>query len=212
MLDRLRAAVARFWPEIRLRWLLFGTLLFVAALPGISAIGLRVYENALVRRTEAEVLAQSATLAATAAVLWPDRHEVRTDAAVAPPGADGFRNLRYADGVESEIDLRSSPVLNERPAAVPSTLSPDAQAMAVVSQMQPVIERTKAATLASILLLDEHGILLNGRDRGMSYAHLPEIRAALAGQPVTVLRRKFTAFPSNGSALAPISGFIGLNR
>ena len=34
-------------------------LLFAAAMPGIAALGLRVYENALVRRTEAEISAEA---------------------------------------------------------------------------------------------------------------------------------------------------------
>lgn len=52
MIARLKALVARHWPVLRLRTILFGTLLFVAALPGFGAIFLRVYENALVRRTD----------------------------------------------------------------------------------------------------------------------------------------------------------------
>jgi len=55
MIAALRALALRLWPVPRLRWLLFGTLLFVAALPGIAALGLRVYENALIRQTEAEL-------------------------------------------------------------------------------------------------------------------------------------------------------------
>ena len=68
MIAGAKAVIARHWPVLRLRTILFGTLLFVVALPGLGAIFLRVYENALVRRTEAELVAQSAALAATAAV------------------------------------------------------------------------------------------------------------------------------------------------
>ena len=64
MIAGLRSLALRLWPVPRLRWLLFGTLLFVAALPGIAALGLRVYENALIRQTEAELTAQSAAIAA----------------------------------------------------------------------------------------------------------------------------------------------------
>ena len=44
----------------------FATLFFVAALPGVGAVFLRVYENTLVRQTEAELVAQGAALAAAA--------------------------------------------------------------------------------------------------------------------------------------------------
>ncbi|MGC8030451.1 hypothetical protein ACP3WD_24720, partial [Salmonella enterica] len=78
-------------PVPRLRWLLFGTLLFVAALPGIAALGLRVYENALIRRTEAELTAQSAAIAASAALLWPG------PAAAAPPEPQEDPRESYED-------------------------------------------------------------------------------------------------------------------
>ena len=71
MIPGWKAALTRFWPVMRLRWVLFGTLLFVAALPGVGAVWLRVYENALVRRTEGELVAQGSALAASAALLWP---------------------------------------------------------------------------------------------------------------------------------------------
>jgi hypothetical protein len=67
--DQIRATVARHWPILRLRTILLGTMVFVAALPGFGAIFLRIYENALVRRTEAELVAQGAALAASAAVV-----------------------------------------------------------------------------------------------------------------------------------------------
>ena len=54
MIAGAKAVIARHWPVLRLRTILFGTLLFVVALPGLGAIFLRVYENALVRRTEAD--------------------------------------------------------------------------------------------------------------------------------------------------------------
>ena len=48
-----------------------GAIVLVAALPGFGALFLRVYENSLVRQTEAELVAQSAALSAVAAVEWP---------------------------------------------------------------------------------------------------------------------------------------------
>ncbi|MGH1556998.1 hypothetical protein ACRAWD_02705 [Caulobacter segnis] len=72
MIDRIKTFLRRRWPRLRLRLILFAVLFFAAAMPGISAIFLRVYENTLVRQTEAELVAQGAALAAMAAVSWPD--------------------------------------------------------------------------------------------------------------------------------------------
>ena len=66
-----RGLARRLWPVPRLRWLLFAVLLFAAAMPGIAALGLRVYENALVRRTEAEISAEAAALGASTALMCP---------------------------------------------------------------------------------------------------------------------------------------------
>lgn len=198
MIARFKAAIGRFWPVLRLRWVLFGTLLFVAALPGVAAFGLRVYENALVRRTEAELTAQGAALAASAALLWPgnaaatgpdlpDDPEPKFDSAASFSREATWQGPEYTD-ISTTIDLRSSPILPERPAAMTAAGPPDQVAQAVAARLAPAIAETKQATLASILLLDRSGVLLNGRDRGLSLAQLPEVSRALGGKPVTVLR------------------------
>ncbi|MCZ8324842.1 MAG: HAMP domain-containing sensor histidine kinase [Sphingomonadaceae bacterium] len=185
MIEALRKLARALWPMPRLRWLLFGTLLFVAALPGIAALGLRVYENALIRRTEAELTAQSAAIAASAALLWPG------PAAAAPPESPDdpadTRSESYED-TPTGVDLRSSPVLPERPAAAATPARADPVAQQVADRIAPAIAETKRATLASILLLDRQGLLLNGRNRGLSLAQVPEVRSALGGTPATVLR------------------------
>lgn len=192
MIVALKAFVARRWPVLRLRTILFGTLLFVAALPGISAIFLRVYENALVRRTEAELVAQSAALAASAAVDWPGRKSVTVaqvhpfsetaDVGDNPYGMPTFRDH------PTEIDLRSSPVLQPRPPAKPVKELPDPVALGVADHLLPAFQETKRTTLSSIIMLDAGGTVLTGPDRMRSLAFLPEVRSALGGKPVTVLR------------------------
>lgn len=189
MIDRLRALARRWWPVIRLRWLFFGTLLLVAALPGFAALGLRVYENALVRRTEAELTAQAAAIGATAALLWPG-----VDSAVpiadptSPVSTAGNRSASYIE-TPSEIDLRTSPVLAARPPARVVDAAADPRAVQVAARMAPVVAEIKETTLASILLLDRRGVLLNGAEKGRSLAFLPEITHALEGSHITVLRR-----------------------
>lgn len=182
MIDRLRAIAAQVWPVMRLRWVLFGTLLFVAALPGVAALGLRVYENALVRRTEAEVIAQAAALAASASVIAGDAGQAVAVEETEPDGREVYED------VSTEIDLSSSPVLPERPAARAVATPPQPAMQALALRIAPALAGTKRETLASILLLDGQGVLLNGRDAGRSLAHLPEVRAALEGRAVTVLR------------------------
>jgi two-component system sensor histidine kinase ChvG len=167
----------RHWPALRLRTLLFLTLLFVAALPGIGAVFLRVYENTLVQQTEAELIAQGAALAGAYRAAWP---EPFTDP---PPGP--LRPERPT------IDLRSMPVLTEQPDARPSRWPPDPRAARAAAALKPVVIDTARTTLASIRLMDVHGTVLLGRgDVGRSYLHLPEVAPATIGQTRTALRER----------------------
>ena len=170
------------WPRVRLRTVLFATLFTVAALPGIGAVFLRVYENTLVRQTEAELVAQATVLAATAALEWPgaisEPPPAPTDFAPEPPS----------------VDLSATPILPERP--YPRFAGwPDPPAAAAAARLATVLAQTRRVTLASPFLLDAHGRVAAGPLAGGSYAALPEIREALAGRPATVLRRSGTYRP-----------------
>ena len=184
MVGAIKDWTKRHWPRLRLRTIVFATLFVVAALPGFGAIFLRVYENTLVRQTEAELVAQGAALAASAAAAWP----------AAAPGrpavpAPTRRDDPYGAGSQPpELDLSTTPILPERSAPTPAP-SPASDAAMVATRLAPVFAATRATTLASIVLLDRDGRIVGGaRDQG-SYAALPEVRSALAGNPLTVLRR-----------------------
>ena len=170
------------WPRVRLRTVLFATLFVVAAMPGVGAVFLRVYENTLVRQTEAELVAQATVIAATAALEWPGATPAPlpapTDFAPEPP----------------RVDLSETPILPERP---PPRFAgwPDAAARGAAQRLAPVLMQTRRVTLASPFLLDAQGRIAGGPLAGGSYAALPEVRAALAGRPATVLRRSGTYRP-----------------
>lgn len=176
MIGAIKAAIKRRWPPLRLRTILFGTLLFTAALPGVGALFLRVYENTLVRQTEAELVAQGAALVATAQALWPGTAPALTG------GAPEYRPEA------STIDLRSTPVLPERPA--PARAAPPARdAVQAAAALAPIVAGTQRTTLASIQLLDRGGVVVLGHQAGGSYAALPEVAGALRGRVGTVLRQ-----------------------
>ncbi|MET1110083.1 MAG: HAMP domain-containing sensor histidine kinase [Allosphingosinicella sp.] len=177
MIRPLKDFAKRHWPALRLRTLLFLTLLFVAALPGIGAVFLRVYENTLVQQTEAELIAQAAALAGAYRAAWPEPY---TDP---PPGP--LRPERPT------IDLRSMPVLAEQPDARPSRWPPDPSAARAAASLKPVVIDTARTTLAAVRLMDVHGTVVLGRgDVGLSYLHLPEVAAGTIGQTRTALRER----------------------
>lgn len=175
MIARAKAWGKRHWPRLRLRTIVFATLFVVAALPGIGAVFLRVYENTLVRQSEGELVAQGAALAATAAGLWPG----------ARPAAVDPQDLRPEPPT---IDLRTTPILPERPAPRQVEQAPDRAAILAAARLAPIVAATRQTTLAAILLLDSAGRPASAMPPSASYAVLPEVRAALAGTPRTVLR------------------------
>lgn len=176
MIGRAKDWAKAHWPALSLRTILFGTLLFVAALPGVAALSLRVYENTIVQQTEAELIAQSAVLAAAYRVAWLDGRADPAPRAVAPE--------------PPTIDLRAMPILPPQPAPLPGP-PPDPHAARVAAKLLPVASDAASITLAATRVLDAHGVVVIGRgDVGLSYAALPEVRAALAGNDATVLRRR----------------------
>ncbi len=176
MIGGLKAWLKRRWPALKLRTILFLTLLFVAALPGIGAVFLRVYENTLVQQTEAELIAQGAVLAGAYRAAWPVPFEDRPAGPLKPE--------------RPTIDLNAMPILAEQPEAEGAPARPSPAALATAARLAPIVRDTAGSTLAAIRVLDAQGVVVLGRaDLGGTYAHLAEVRAALAGETRTVLRR-----------------------
>ena len=183
MIARAKSWAKRHWPRLSLRTYLFASFFLVAALPGVGAVFLRVYENTLVRQTEAELVAQGAVLVAAAATLWPAAPAGRTVQPPAPTGADPYRMPDT-----TEIDLSATSILPERQAPSPAAPPLTDAALAAV-RLGQIFADTRAATLASLILLDRDGRIVDGTAAVGSYAKLPEVAAALHGEPRTVLRR-----------------------
>jgi signal transduction histidine kinase len=204
LIRAVKAWAKRHWPALRLRSLLLGVLILVAALPGFSAVFLRVYENALVRQTEAELIAQGAVIAALVEESWPGGSKRKLVPAPPPESlspysrtAASFRATAaeetFYNPERPTIDLRTSPILPERPPASAASGPADPDAIATAAKVAAVVSETSRTTLASIRMTDRAGVVVYGRQElGGSYASLPEVRAALAGRKMTVLRTNTT--------------------
>ena len=196
LLTRLKDAVKARWPALRLRSILIGVLLFTALMPGLGAIFLRVYENVLVRQTEAELIAQAAVYDAAFDLVWPGPKPPPV-----PPPTDNDPNESYRrDDATAEpyftpealtIDLNTMPILSQRPLPIASSQPPDAEALVAAGAIAPLIEQSRRTTLASALILDARGtVLSDGPLQGQSYAFLPEVQSAINGRSQSVLRRR----------------------
>jgi len=157
VISRAKALLKRYWPRLKLRTILLTVLLTVAAMPVAGALFLRVYENTLVRQTEVELVSQGAALAAAATALWPGATPPATQPDKAAPG--------YYTPQRTTIDLSASRVLPSRPAARRAAAPPDPAAVAVLPALRPVIDETTRTTLASVVVLDRNGVVVQGLGR-----------------------------------------------
>jgi len=173
-LEPVRAYIRRHWPALRLRTYLFAVLLFTASLPGLGAIFLRVYENTLVRQTQAELTAQGAALVAAAETIWPGSAPKPVYTPRDPSG---------------DIDLNSDDILPERPPAAALRTPADADALAAGQRLKPIFDQTAATTLANIVLVDRNGAVVYGEGQGGGLGMVGEVQTALGGAAQTVLRR-----------------------
>jgi signal transduction histidine kinase len=170
----------------RLRTLLLLTYLVVLALPLAGFWFLRLYESALVRQTESELVAQAAVLSGA----W---RAARGD--VAPDGTGGLPALSLDAVRRGGLDLARDPVLQPAPDARPVPAgdpAADPRAAAIGARIAPVLRDAQPVTLAGMRMLDASGVVVatTGGDLGLSLAGLEEVEAARRGEPATVMRRR----------------------
>jgi signal transduction histidine kinase len=169
--------------------IVFTSLVMVMMLPLVGLFIFRLYDNQLIRQTEAELIAQgtvlSSVFAADVEKRLPDGIMLGFAIPVAerPDPADTYAPIR------PNLDLTGKDLQARRPDAQPPAAPPDVAYLQIGSRLQPLLRATQRATLAGIRVLDPNGTVIAGRDEvGLSLAHLPEIAEALRGHYRGALR------------------------
>jgi signal transduction histidine kinase len=181
----------------RIRTLLFATYLAVLLLP-VAGVGvLRLYESALLRQTEAELLAQAAVLSAAYRSNWLER---------APPGALAKMpraTLSWATQpapssserwivLLPQLDFADAKILPRAPEAMATGRPPEPVAAQVAKSLAPVVGEVRKMTLAAIRVVDAAGVVVasTGTDLDRSLAKQEEVAHALQGAPMAVIRER----------------------
>ncbi len=165
----------------RLRTILLVVMLSVMFLPLGSIYFLRFYENDLVRKTELELISQSAALASIYRYLIHQNHL---------DDSQGYLPITPS------LDLSSDKTLPRRPIAHVATTPIHPLVMEAAQQMQSILATTQQVTLAGMRLLDANGVVIAGREeRGFSLAHINEVKNALAGAFTSVIRERISDEP-----------------
>ena len=183
--------------------LLMNLAVLVLPLSGIWA--LRLYQSALIRQTESELISQAAIVAAVYRAAWRTAGgrsptEAVADTRVQHPSGDDARWLPRA----ANLDLAVDPILPPPPDPTPASAPADAAARAAGDALAPMLREAQRTTLAAVRVLDRDGVVVasTGEALGRSLVGQEEVRRAMGGEAVSVLRERSIAPPP--SALAAI--------
>ena len=176
-----------------LSMIVIAMLVFILCLP-LGGIWLfRFYDNQLVKETESELIAQGAFVKALVA---HDLDKNGFDASslnveVASPNDGQFKLIL------PQLDLSSTSVQQPRPDALPVEVRPLPVFVNSGQDIKAVIYEAQKTTLAGFRVLDPNGIVIAGKEEtGLSLAHIPEVKQALAGNYASVLRQRISDSPT----------------
>ncbi len=173
-----------------LRTLLLAVNVLVLALPVGGLWALRLYESALVRQTESELLGQAAFLsAAYRQALRRERHE-----APAPEPTPAGERWRPRSAT---LDLAVDTVQPRPSVAPPSTTAVEPAARAAGSEVMGLMHDAQLVTLAAIRVVDPNGTVVatTGEELGATLVERDEVARALRGETVSLLRERISDEP-----------------
>ena len=184
-------------PLVRQKWrpslamVVCAVLTTVTALPLAGLFFFRLYENQLIRQTEAELTVQCAVLAALF------ERELGSTPAKSSTSDVPSHDERPFTPIEPSLDLAGSKILGPRPDGVPPSSPPDAALLDIGRRLQPVLADAQKITLAGFRLLDPHGVVIaGGNEIGLSLAPVEEVAQALDGHYTSVLRLRRRNVPA----------------
>jgi signal transduction histidine kinase len=186
---------------LSIRWLLLGVNGLVLLMPVAAVLGLKLYQNHLVRQTETNLIGQSVLIAEA----WRDRlYETTGDspddpATVRPPGIDD----RYAP-IDAVVDLADG-VQPPVPDPSRSAKRMDGPEWRAGEAIRPLLERAKVFNLMSARVVDRRGCVVasSGTWLGACLDGVTEVDAALAGRYAATARERYSDEPK--PSLASIS-------
>ncbi|MBN2575620.1 MAG: HAMP domain-containing histidine kinase [Deltaproteobacteria bacterium] len=198
----MRTPAARLRLGLRSVFVLLGLLVLLIA--GGGLVLFRVYDNQLIRQTEAELVAQGAALAsiyrqALLAGLARQAGPAGGAPAVASYGievAPAFRSLhdpRLALRPRPAVlSLGSEPIRPTAEPARPPAEPAEPLALAAGATLDQVLRETKRTTLAGLRIVDFRGTVVASShlELGQSLAHREEVGRALQGEMVSLFRRR----------------------
>lgn len=193
-------SVAR--PRLKLHHLLLAVNLTVLWLPLLGLEALRLYDSALIRQTESELIAQSAFVAASyRAALNRLAPQAAANPAYGLPIDPAWQPLHAGESRwrprPARLDLAEEVVQPPPPDTVVAPEPADPQAQTVGQELQTLLVDAQVFTLAGIAVTDIRGTVIatTGPSLGRSLLPFEEVRRALQGELVSLLRQRIPDAP-----------------
>jgi signal transduction histidine kinase len=198
----------RWWP--RLASVLFAVNLLIVLLP-LGGIGvLRLYESELIRSTESELNVQGALVASMFRAellkyLSTNRGKSPAEAGdlsygthIPPDKVPAEEPQEPWLPVEPSLDLARDRILPPAPRSFQPDRSADPSALAAAQGLTPILRNAVRKTLSGIRVMDYQGIVVAStlNDVGKSLVNHEEVRRALQGEHMSVLRRRMGDSPA----------------
>jgi signal transduction histidine kinase len=191
----------------RLRSVLILINLVILALPLGGVAVLRVYESALIRQTESELLAQGAFISvayesALTRTLREQGRRAPADYGLPLPPApvkSAAEDARWKPHF-AKLDLALDPVYPPPPEAPPAPQPADAVAQKIGAELAPMLRQVQDTTLAGFTVTDYNGTVVAATNLplGVTLLNHEEIRRALAGESDSRLRQRVATSPTPG--------------
>lgn len=199
----------RYQGKLTLRTIFLVVNLVVLVLPLGSIFFFRIYENELVRQTELSLISQAAVIGASYKQQLLTLIKEKNNYGVLLKKQTKNKIDNYYTPISPEIDLANNVFLPSRPEGVKPLQPSDKFAVSAGELLSPILVDSQKTTLTGIRVLDYKGIVVAGRlEKGLSFNHINEVKAALKGQYSSVTRQRLSDEPP--PALASISRGTGI--
>ncbi len=185
----------------RLRTIFFTVNVLILLLPLSGIVLLRLYESVLIRRTELELVVQGAHVAA--GYLSAVREELASSRrplskfgkAVQP---EHFPADAHLHPIEAKLDLAADTIWPPPEAAQGVKQRADPVARRAGERITDAMRNAQKVTLAGVRVVDSRGVVVatTRTELGLSLSHREEVRRALTGENVALMRQRISDEPA----------------
>lgn len=178
--------------RIRIQTILLIVNLTILALPLGSIFFLKLLEDEQVRQTEVDLVAQGASIASISRYILQSNAQQKKNDLLQTGNPISARDESLLPLTPKRLYLSRDQIFPERPDSEEPHIQASPLFISAGKQISPLLKRIQKTTLAGLRVLDSNGIVIASSrgELGKSFANLNEVRRALKGESVSILRHR----------------------